>query len=160
MNPDCYGCKLIFLEATPPIVNELTLPDNDDDPVILRWSKPELTDENIEFFQGYDVGFSRNVLQTMLYQRGKRNTLASETDITRLGPDATSHTFSILCPYSDSVTLCPYSQYCFSVVSVFEFRGTLIDVSDLTLTTMCTNTSEDGEFTIFETVLYFNMLCA
>ena len=94
----------------------------------------------------------------MLYQRDKRNTLASETKITRLGPDATSHTFSILCPYSDSVTLCPYSQYCFSVVSVFEFRGTPIDVSDSTLTTMCTNTSKDGEFTIFETVLYFNIL--
>ena len=158
MNHDCYGCKLILLEATPPVVEELTLPDNDD-PVTLRWSKPELTDDNREFFQGYDVGFSHDVLQTMLYQRGKRNTLSSETNITRLGPDATSHTFSILCPYNDSVTFCPYSQYCFSVVSVFEFRGTPIDISDSTLTTMCHTTDEAGEFTIFETVLYFNMLC-
>ena len=79
----------------------------------------------------------------MLYQ-GKRNTPASETEIMRLGPDATNHTFSIQCPYS-SVTLCPYSQYCFSVVSVFEFRGTPIDVSDSTLTAMCTDTSEAGE---------------
>ena len=89
----------------------------------------------------------------MLY-RGKRNTLASQDDIIRIGPDATSHTFSIQCPYS-SVTLCPYSQYCFSVIGVFEFRGTPIGVSDSTLTTLCTNTSEDGEFTMFETILYF-----
>ena len=149
---------LLFLEATPPTVNELTLPDNNNDPIILSWTKPGLTDDSREFFQGYDVSFSRNVLQTMLYQRGKRNTLVSETDITRLGPDATSHTFSILCPYNDSVTLCPYSQYCFSVVSVFEFRGTPIDVSDSTLTTMCNTTDEAGEFSIFLDVLYFDML--
>ena len=99
-----------------------------------------------EFFQGYDVGFSRDVFQTTLYQRGKRNTLASETNITRLGPDATSHTFSILCPYNDSVTLCPYSQYCFSVVSVFEFRGTPIDASGSILTMMRNTTEEAGEF--------------
>ena len=133
--------------TTPPVVEELTLPDNND-PVILSWTKPEVTNETREFFQGYDVSFSRNVLQTMLY-RGKRNTPASETNTTRLGPDATSHTFSILCPYNDSVTLCPYSQYCFSVVSVFEFRGTPIDVSGSTLTTMCNTTDEAGEFSIF-----------
>ena len=93
----------------------------------------------------------------MLYQRGKRNTLASESQTVRLDPNVTSHTFNILCPYSDSLTLCPYSQYCFSVVSVFEFRGNLIGVSNSTLTTRCTDTSEDGEFiTIFEIVLYFN----
>ena len=148
----CHG-----LETTPPMVEELILPDNDD-PVTVRWSKPNLTNESREFFQGYDVGFSRDVLQTMLHQRGKRNTLASETNTTRLGPDATSHTFSILCPYNDSVTLCPYSQYCFSVVSVFEFRGTLIDVSDSTLTTMCDTTDEAGEFSIFLSVLSFDML--
>ena len=66
--------------------------------------------------------------------------------------------FSMQCPYSDSLTLCPYSQYCFSVVSVFEFRGTPIDVSDPTLATMCTNTSEAGEFIMFETVLFYDML--
>ena len=157
MNHDCYDCKLIFLEAAPPIVNELTLPDNND-PVILRWSKPGLTYDNREFFQGYDVSFSHNVLQTTLYQRGKRNTLASETNITRLGPDATSHTFSILCPYNDSVTLCPYSQYCFSVASVFEYRGIPIDVSGSTLTTMCDTTDEAGEFSIFLDFLCFDML--
>ena len=99
------------------------------------------------------------MLETQLSQRRKRNTLGSESQTVELGPDATSHTFSILCPYSDSLTLCPYSEYCFSVVSVFEFRGTPIDVSDSTLATMCTNTSEAGELIIFETVLYYDMLC-
>ena len=147
------------VEITPPTINELTLPDNSNDPVILNWTKPELTDDNKEFFQGYDVSFSHSVLHTILSERNKRSTLASESQTIRLGPDVTSYTYSESCPYSDSLTLCPYSQYCFSVVSVFEFRGIPIDVSDSTLTTMCTNTSEDGEFTIFETVLYFNMLC-
>ena len=148
-----------FLEATPPTSFELALPYNDNDPVILSWTKPELTDDNREFFQGYDVSFSHNVFQTTMSQRSKRSTLASDSQTIRLGPDVTSYTYNESCPYSDSLTLCPYSQYCFSVVSVFEFRGTPIDVSDSTLTTMCTNTSEDGEFTMFETVLYFNMLC-
>ena len=99
------------------------------------------------------------MLHTTLSERNKRSTLASDSHTIRLGPDVTSYTYSESCPYSDSLTLCPHSQYCFSVVSVFEFRGIPIDVSDSTLTTICTNTSEDGEFTIFETVLYFNMLC-
>ena len=139
-----YLYNLQLLEATPPTVNELTLPNNNNDPVILSWTKPELTNDNREFFQGYDVSFIHTVFQTTLSltQRRKRNTLASAM---RLGPDATNHTFSILCPYSDSLTLCPYSQYCFSVISVFEFRGTPIDVSDSTLATMCTNTSETGK---------------
>ena len=137
------------LEVTPPTVSELTLPNNNNDPVILSWTKPVLTDDNREFFQGYDVSFSRTVLQTTLSQRRKKNTLASESQTIRLGPDVTSHTFSILCPYNSSITLCPYSQYCFSVVSVFEFRGTPIDVSDSTLTTMCNITDEAGEFIIF-----------
>ena len=94
------------------------------------------------------------MLQTTLNQRKKRNTLASDSQTVRLDPDVTSYTYDESCPYSNSLTLCPYSQYCFSVISVFEFEGILIDVSDLTLTTMCTNTSEDGEFMIFETVLY------
>ena len=99
------------------------------------------------------------MLQTTFSDRSKRNTLVSESQAIRLGPDVISYTYNESCPYSDSPTLCPYSQYCFSVVSVFEFRGTPIGVSDSTLTTMCTNTNETGEFTIFETVLYFNMLC-
>ena len=93
-------------------------------------------------------------------QRSKRNTLASGSQTISLDPDVTSYTYNESCPYSNNFTLCPYSENCFSVVSVFEFRGTPIDVSDSTLTTTCTNTSEDGEFTMFETVLYFNMLCA
>ena len=141
----CYG-----IEATPPTISELTLPDNNNDPVILSWTKPVLTDDNREFFQGYNVSFSRNIFRTTLSQRRKRNTLASESNTTRLGHDVTSHTFSILCPYSNSLTLCPYSQYCFSVVSLFEFRGTPIDVSDSTSTTMCNSTYEAGEFAIFE----------
>ena len=99
------------------------------------------------------------MFQTTLSQRKKRNTLASGSQTIRLGPDVTSYIYNESCPYSDSLTLCPYSENCFSVASVFEFRGIPIDVSDSTLTTMCTNTSEDGEFTMFETVLYFNMSC-
>ena len=41
---------------------------------------------------------------------------------------------------------------------MFEFRGTSIDVSDSTLTTMCNSTDEAGEFIIFEIVLYFNVV--
>ena len=151
---DCHG-----LEVTPPTVTELTLPDNNNDPVTLSWTKPALTNDNREFFKGYDVSFSRDVFQTTLSQRSKINITESESSTTRLGPHATSHTFSIICPYSYSLTLCPYSQYCFSVVSVFEFRGTPIDVSDSTLTTMCTNTSEAGEFIVLATVQYYDMLC-
>ena len=99
------------------------------------------------------------MFQTTLSQRSKRNTLASDSQTIRLDPDVTSYTYSESCPYSDSLTLCPYSENCFSVVSVFEFRGTPIDVSDSTLARRCTSTSEDGEFMIFETVLYFNVLC-
>ena len=149
-----YHC----LETIPPTISELTLPVNDSDPVTLSWTKPVLTNDSREFFQGYDVSFSQNVFQTTLSERSKRNTQEPERNTIRLGTDATSHTFSMQCPYSDSLTLCPYSQYCFSVVSVFEFRGTLIDVSDPTLATMCTNTSEAGELIIFETVLYYDML--
>ena len=97
------------------------------------------------------------MLQTTLSQRRKRNTLASESQTIRLGADVASHTFSILCPYNSSVTLCPYSKYCFSIVSVFEFRGTPIDISDSTLTTMCNGTDEAGEFIIFE--IFLVMLC-
>ena len=128
------------------------LPVNDNDPVILSWTEPGLTDSNREFFQGFDVSFSRIVLNTTLSQRRKRNTLASESQIIRLGPNETSYTYSDSCPYSDN-TLCPYSQYCFSVVSVFEFRGTPIDTSDPTLTTMRTTTSEAGEFIMFTVIL-------
>ena len=128
------------------MVNQFMLPNNNNDPVILSWTKPELTDDNKEFFQGYDVSFSHTVLETTLSERRKRNILASDSQATRLGPDVTSYTYDESCPYSNSLTLCPYSQYCFSVVSVFEFEGTPIDVSDSTLTTMCTNTSEAGEF--------------
>ena len=149
----CHG-----LEATPPTISELTLPDNNNAPVTLSWTEPVLTDNNTEFFQGYNVSFSRNVLETELDQRRKRNIQGSESQTVELGRDATNYTFSILCPYNSSVTLCPYSQYCFSVVSVFEFRGTPIDVSDSTLTTMCNSTDEAGEFVIFETVLYYDML--
>ena len=117
-----------------------------------------MTDDNREFFQGYDVTFSGTVFQITLSEKRKRNTLASETQTIKLGIAVTSYTYNESCPYNSSVILCPYSQYCFSVVSVFELRGTPIDVSDSTLTTMCTNTSEAGEFIIFETVLYYDML--
>ena len=92
------------------------------------------------------------MLNTTLSQRRKRNIPASEGQIVRLGPNETSYTYNDRCLYSNS-TLCPYSQYCLSVVSVFEFGGTPIDTSDPTLTTMCTTTSEAGEFIIFTIIL-------
>ena len=41
---------------------------------------------------------------------------------------------------------------------MFEFRGTPIDVSNSTLTTLCSGTNEAGELIIFEIVLYFNVV--
>ena len=128
------------------------LPGNDNDPVILSWTEPGLTDSNRDFFQGSDVSFSHIVLNATLSQRRKRDTPASESQIIRLDPNETSYTYNDSCPYSDN-TLCPYSQYCFSVVSVFKFRGTPIDTSDPTRTyyrcTKCTTTSEAGEIINF-----------
>ena len=66
-----------------------------------------------------------------------------------------SYNYNISCPYDNNLTLCPYSRYCFSVVSVFEFSSTPIDASDPTLARRCTDTNEAGELTIFEIVLYF-----
>ena len=77
-----YHC----LETTPPTISELALPDNNNDPVFLSWTPPVLTGGNREFFQGYDVSFSRDVIQTTLSQRRKRNTLESVRITTRLGP--------------------------------------------------------------------------
>ena len=128
------------------------LPVNDNDSLILSWTKADLTDDNREYFQGFHVSITRTVLNTTLSQSRKRNILTSESQFVRLAPNETSYTYNDSCPYSDS-TLCPYSQYCFSVVSVFEFRGIPIDTSDPTLTTMCTVTSEAGEFVMFTIIL-------
>ena len=98
------------------------------------------------------------MFNTTLSQRSKRNIPATESQTVTLGPDETSFTYNDTCPYNNSLTLCPYSQYCFSVISVFEFGGTPVDASDPTLGTRCTDTSEAGEFTIFEIVLYFNIV--
>ena len=125
---------------------------------MLSWTGPVLTVQNREFFQGYNVSFSRAVLDTTFSQRSKRNIPAMESQTVTVGPETTSYNYSISCPYDNTLTLCPYSGYCFSVVSVFEFRGTPIDASDPTLARMCDNTNEAGEFTIFENVLYFNVL--
>ena len=148
----------LILEASSPTVNELILPDNNNDPVILSWTRPELTDDNREFFQGYNVSFSRAVFDTTLSQRSKRNIPATESQTVTLGPDETSYNYNISCPYDNNLTLCPYSEYCFSVISVFEFRGTSIDASDPTLARECIDTNQTGEFTIFEIVLYFNVV--
>ena len=134
------------------------LPVTDNAPVILSWTRPNLTDNNSEFFQGYNVSFSRTVFVTTLSQRSKRNIPATESQTVTLLPNETSFTYDDRCPYNDSLTLCPYSQYCFSVISVFNFGGTPIDASDPALARMCTNTSEAGEFTIFKIVLYFNVV--
>ena len=106
-----------------------------------------MTDDNKEFFQGYNVSFSRTVL-TLFSQRRKRNIATMESQTVRVGRETTSYSYNISCPYNNSLTLCPYSRYCFSVVSVFEFGGTPIDASDPTLTMMCDSTSEAGELTI------------
>ena len=148
----CYVCNLIIVEPNSPVVNELILPVNDNDPVILSWSKPDLTDDNRAFIQGFDVSISRTVLNTTLRQRRKRNIPTSESQTFRLGPNETSYTYKDSCPYSNS-TLCPYSQYCFSVVSIFEFEGSLIDTSDPSLAARCTTTSEAGELIMFTIIL-------
>ena len=144
--------------ATAPTVSGFILPDNNNDPVILNWTRPELTADNREFFQGYNVSFSRAVFNTTLSQRSKRNIPATDSQTVSLGPDETSYNYNISCPYDNTLTLCPYSGYCFSVISVFEFRGTSIDASNPELARMCTDTSEAGEFTIFE-IVYTLMLC-
>ena len=86
---------------------------------------------------------------TVLSQKSKRNTLEAESQTVSLGRDESRLTYTDRCPFYDSFTLCPFSWYCFSVISVFEFRGTPIDASDPALTTRCTDTNEAGEFTIF-----------
>ena len=146
----------LTVETTPPKVEDLTLPNNNNDPVILSWTGPELTDDNKEFFQGYNVSFSRAVLT--FSQRRKRNIATMESQTVRVGPETTSYSYNISCPYNSSLTLCPYSRYCFSVVSLFEFRGTPIDASNATLAMMCNDTRQAGELTILEIVLYFNVV--
>ena len=130
------------------------IPVNDNDPVILSWAIPLLTDENKEFFQGFNVTISRTVFTTTLNQRRKRNIPSSDTLTIPIPPDQTSYTYNQTCPYDNSLTLCPYSEYCFSVVSLFAFKDTFIGASDSTSTTMCRNTEEAGEFTILKIVLY------
>ena len=98
------------------------------------------------------------MFEITLSQRSKKNILALDNQAIRLGPGVTSYTYSDRCLYSDGLTLCPYCQCCFSVVSVFEFEGIPIEISDSTLSTVCTNTSENGEFIIFESALYFNVM--
>ena len=150
-----------LVEASPPSINQLILPENDDDPVILTWTKPNLTDDNREFFHGYDVSSSRYLNNPALSGRKKRSIPATETQTVRLDPDETSYMFNIYCPYSSNMTFCPYSLYSFSVVSLFEFRGTPINTSDPMLSTIYHNSmSEAGEFITFQIILCFNlMLC-
>ena len=123
---------------------------NNNDSAILRWTKPNLTDDNREFFQGYDVSFDRAVLDTTLNERKKRNVLATETQTQRIGPDETSYNYNISCPYNTNFTLCPYSRYSFSVISVFAFGSTPIDTSNPEFARVDISTDEAGEFTIFE----------
>ena len=133
------------------------LPVNDNDSLILSWAPPNLTDDNRRFFQGFDVSISRTVLNTTLSQRRKRNTLTSESQTVRLDPSETSYAYNNRCRYHDT-TLCPYSRYCLSVVSVFEFGGTPIDKSDPTHATKCAVTDEAGEIIMF-TQLFCSLLC-
>ena len=134
------------------------LPVSDNDPVILHWFKPDLTDDNMKFFERFDVSISRTVLNTTLHQRRKKNIPATESQVVMLGPNETSYTYNDSCPYANT-TLCPYCQYCFSVVSIFEFEGIPIDTSDSALTARCITTSEAGKFIMFTAILWPIMLC-
>ena len=131
-------------------MNELPLSSMPDNyplgPVMLGWTKPTLTDDNEKFFSGYNITINRTVLQPMLASRNKRQVDIPNSDslIVPVDPDATSYTYNTPCPYMANVTLCPYSQYCFTVVSVFTFSGVFIDSS--IPTPMCTgNTAEAGK---------------
>ena len=144
------GCNLLFVALTPPTEAMLDPLVNNNDPAVLRWTVPNLTDENREFFQGYDISFDRAVLDTTLSGRRKRNVLATETQTERIGPNETSYNYNISCPYNISFTLCPYSRYSFSVISVFAFGNTPIDTSNPELARVDIRTDEAGEDTIFE----------
>ena len=148
INHILIGCNLLFADLTPPTEATLVPPVNNNDPAILRWIPPNLTDENREFFQGYDVSFDRAVLDRTLSGRRKRNVLGTETQTQRIGPNETSYNYNIICPYNTSFTLCPYSRYLFSVISVFAFGNIPIDTSELARVDI--STDEAGEFTIFE----------
>ena len=135
-------------DSSPPVVDELPPIPVDDPlgPVTLSWTKPNLTDDNKEFFSGYNITITRKVLEPMLASRKKRqaNILNSDSLSFMAGPDATSYTYNTSCPYVSGATLCPYSQYCFTVVSVFTFSGVFIDSS--IPTPMCIgNTAEAGK---------------
>ena len=86
----------------------------------------------------------------MLSQMSKRNIPATnESQTITLGSDETSFTYADTCPHIDTLTLCPHSQYCFSVISLFAFKGIHIDASDPAVTAVCVDTNETGKFTIF-----------
>ena len=129
------------------MVNQLELPNSVKDPVILSWRKPVLTNENKEFFQGYNVTFSHNILSPMLsdIKRRKRNVPLFVSKTIMLGPDETIFIYNESCPYNDSLTLCPYSKYCFYVISMFAFKDIFIDASNPSLTRICTDTNEAGK---------------
>ena len=115
---------------------------------MLGWTKPNLTDGNREFFSGYNITINRTLLQQPMLasSRKKRqiNMLNSDSQSVMVDPDATSFTYNTPCPHMADVTLCPYSQFCFTVVSVFTFSGLFIDSS--IPTPMCTgNTAEAGK---------------
>jgi len=138
-------CHFHVTDPLPPTAIDLP-PIPVDDPfglVTLNWTKPNLTDDNKEFFSGYNITITRTVLEPMLSSRKKRQASIpnSASQNVMAGPDTTSFTYNTPCPYMADVTLCPYSQYCFTVVSVFAFNNVFIDSS--IPTPMCTgNTAE------------------
>ena len=143
-------CHFHFTDPLPPTAIELP-PIPVDDPfglVTLSWTKPNLTDDNKEFFTGYNITINRTVLQQpMLASRKKRQASIipnSDSQSVIVDPDATSYTYNTPCPYVSGATLCPYSQYCFTVVSMFTFSGVFINSSRPN--PMCTgNTAEAGK---------------
>ena len=136
------------IDPLPPMAIELpSIPDDDPfGPVTLSWTKPLLTDDNKEFFSGYNITITRSVLEPMLASRKKRQASIpnSASQNVMVDPDATSFTYNTPCPHVANATLCPYSQYCFTVVSLFTFSGVFINSS--IPTPMCTgNTAEAGK---------------
>ena len=123
----------------------LKIPNSTKDPIVLSWTKPVLTNENKEFFQGYNVTFSHTILASNLSERRKRNIPIFESKTIVLCPDKTTFIYNENCPYNDGLILCPHSQYCFSVISIFSFKNIFIDASNSSLTRMCTDTTEVGK---------------
>ena len=137
----------------------MPIPDgNPFGPVTLSWTKPVLTDDNKEFFSGYNITTTRIVLEPMLSSRKKRivDIPNSDSQSVMLDPDNTSYTYNTPCPYMTGATLCPYSQYCFTIVSVFTFNNVFINAS--IPTPMCVDSTAEAGKIAFNVINYVVMM--